>query len=194
MLLFSTNTQAPQRGALLQKTREFGAAVATHLVFFDLEIGQISDEIYADLIDSAPLAPYRHYIKHQRQLATHNLSESEEKILVETASTRGRALGRLFTEIHGRAKYRLTRDVRRSAAKSLTKDLKRNAHTCTFIYNTLLHEKDVLDRLRHYPIPESNRHLQNELSYISSTQSPMYVLPTTISSPTIIVSKATCSK
>ena len=38
MLLFSTNTQDPQRGALLQKTREFGAAVATLLVFFDLGI------------------------------------------------------------------------------------------------------------------------------------------------------------
>ena len=185
MLLFSTNTQDPQRGALLQKTREFGAAVATLLVFFDLEISQISAEVYAALIDDKSLTAYRHYIEHQRQLASHNLSEAEEKILVETASTRGQALGRLFTEIHGRAKYRLTREgntrditqqellpllyspernLRRSAAESLTNGLKCNAHTCTFIYNTLLHEKDVLDRLRHYPAPESSRHLQNELS------------------------------
>ena len=82
MLLFSTNTQDPQRGALLQKTREFGAAVATMLVFFDLEISQISAEVYAALIDDKSLTAYRHYIEHQRQLASHNLSEAEEKILV----------------------------------------------------------------------------------------------------------------
>ena len=41
MLLFATHTQDPQRGALLQQSREFGSAMATHLVFFDLEIGQI---------------------------------------------------------------------------------------------------------------------------------------------------------
>jgi len=185
MLLFSTNTQDPQRGALLQKTREFGASVATHLIFFDLEISQIPDATYAAIVDHDELAPYRHYLEHQRALATHNLSEKEEKILVETASSRGQAFARLFTEIHGRAKYRLThegqtkditqqellpllyspeRDLRRSAASALTKGLRCNAHSGTFIYNTLLHEKDVLDRLRSYPTPESSRHLQNELS------------------------------
>jgi oligoendopeptidase F len=50
MLLFATNTQDPERGALLQKTREFGSAIATHLVFFDLEIGQIPAETYDALI------------------------------------------------------------------------------------------------------------------------------------------------
>ena len=185
MLLFATNTQDPERGALLQKTREFGSVIATHLVFFDLEIGQIPTATYDALITAAVLEPYRHYLDHQRLLAAHNLSEPEEKILVETATTRGQAFGRLFTETHGRAKYCLDRDgkrqeltqsellpllysperpLRRTAAQALTKGLKRNAHICTFIYNTLLHEKDVLDRLRHYQRPEAGRHLHNELS------------------------------
>ena len=56
------------------------------------------------------------------------------------------------------------RQLRKTAAQALTKGLKRNAHVCTFIYNTLLHEKDVLDRLRHYKRPEAGRHLHNELS------------------------------
>jgi len=185
MLLFATNTQDPERGALLQKTREFGSAIATHLVFFDLEIGQIPAETYDALIDSEILEPYRHYLDHQRLLAAHNLTEPEEKILVETTTSRGQAFGRLFTETHGRAKYCLSRhgesqeltqsellpllynpdrELRRTAAEALTKGLKRNAHVCTFIYNTLLHEKDVLDRLRHYERPEASRHLHNELS------------------------------
>ena len=185
MLLFATNTQDPERGALFQKTREFGSAIATHLVFFDLEIGQIPAETYDALIGDDALDSYRHYLDHLRLLSVHNLSESEEKILVETATSRGQAFGRLFTETHGRAKYRLNRNgqrqeltqsellpllhnpdrqLRKTAAQALTKGLKRNAHVCTFIYNTLLHEKDVLDRLRHYKRPEAGRHLHNELS------------------------------
>lgn len=185
MLLYATNTNDPQRGALLQKTREFGSAVATHLVFFDLEIGQIPQATYETIAQDDALSPYRHYLDYQRQLAAHNLSEAEEKILVETANTRGSAFGRLFTEVHGRTKYTIERDgetqeltqseilpllyspnreLRRTAASSITTTLRDNAPTCTFIYNTLLHEKDVLDRLRHFSQPEDSRHLANELN------------------------------
>ncbi len=185
MLLYSTNTNDPQRGALLQKTREFGSAVATHLVFFDIEIGQIPQDTYDAIAQDGVLEPYRHYLDHQRQLAAHNLSEAEEKILVETANTRGSAFGRLFTEVHGRTRYAIERDgetqeltqseilpllynpdrdVRRRAAASISATLRDNAPTCTFIYNTLLHEKDVLDRLRHFEQPEDSRHLANELN------------------------------
>ncbi|MEW6751975.1 MAG: M3 family oligoendopeptidase [Candidatus Latescibacterota bacterium] len=185
MLLFSTDTRDPRRGALLQKTREFGSHVATHLVFFDLEIGRIPDATYEALIGQPELAPYRHYVEHQRRLAAHNLSQPEERILVETANARGQAFSRLFTEVHGRTQYTVEREgesqqlnqqqllallyspdrrLREAASRSLTEGLKRNAHVCTFIYNTLLHEKDVLDRLRRYPTPEAGRHLDNELS------------------------------
>ena len=185
MLLFSTDTRDPQRSALLQETREFGSAVATHLVFFDLEIGQIPQATYDAIIGTEELAAYRHYLDHQRRLAVHNLSEPEEKILVETASARGQAFSRLFTEVHGRSKFKMEREgetqeinqqqllslffnpdrqVRRAASQSLTQGLRQNAHVCTFVYNTLLHEKDVLDRLRAYPIPEASRHLDNELT------------------------------
>lgn len=183
-LLFSTNTQDPARGALLQKSREFGSAVGIHLVFFDLEIGQIPAATYEKVSQNPELAPYRHYLDHQRKLAVHNLSEPEEKILVETANVRGQAFSRLSTEINTRTRYRVEREgqvqemtqsqvlallhdadrsVRQAAAESVTAALKHNAHLSTFIYNTLLHEKDVLDRLRHYESPAASRHLDNEL-------------------------------
>ncbi|MBI93497.1 MAG: oligoendopeptidase, partial [Gemmatimonadaceae bacterium] len=59
-LLYSTDTSDTARGALLQKSREFGSAVSTHLVFFDLEIGQIPDVVWAAICDDPRLAPYRH--------------------------------------------------------------------------------------------------------------------------------------
>ena len=124
-------------------------------------------------------------LDHQRCLAAHNLSEPEERILVETSNSRGRAFARLATEINGRTKfdidlngvveektqseilsllYESNRKLREKAAASITRSLRNNAHACTFIYNTLLHEKDVLDRLRSYESPEASRHLDNELA------------------------------
>ena len=185
-LIYSTDTGDSARGALLQKTREFGSEIATLLIFFDLEIGRIPAATYDAIIGSAELAAYRHYIDHERRLAEHNLTEPEEKILVETANARGRAFGRLATEVNSRTVFRIDldgegeqektqseilallydpdRDLRRKAAASVTRGISGNAHVCTYIYNTLLHEKDVLDRLRSYPSPEDSRHLSNELA------------------------------
>ena len=179
-LLFSTDTADAQRGALLQRTREIGSAAATHLIFFDLEIGQIPQETFDRIIDDPQLAPYRHYLEHERALAAHHLSEPEEKILEETANTRGRAFGRLFTEITSRQTFRMDdkeltqsellvnfynpdRETRKAAAVALTDTLREDAHVLTFIFNTLLHEKQILDGLRGYPSPEASRHLDNEV-------------------------------
>ena len=183
-MLFATDTQNAQRGALVQRTQEFGSAVATHLVFFDLEIGHIPQATYDKIAASQELAPYRHYLDHERELAAHNLTEPEEKILVETSNVRGGAFGRLFTEIHGRAKFRLERDgeveqltqsqiiahlhspdrqLRQQAAASISATMDELGHLGTFIYNTLLHEKDIIDRLRGFPGAETSRHLANEL-------------------------------
>ena len=198
-LHYSTDTTDTARGALLQKTREFGSSVSIHLVFFDLEIGQIPVEVYAGIVADAELAPYRHYLEHERVLAAHNLSEPEERILVETSNSRGSAFARLATEVNARARFTITldehtsekhtpeqhtpeqhtsektqseilvllydadRDVRRKAAASVSAGLQVSSHVGTYIYNTLLHEKHVLDRLRRYDHPEASRHLANEL-------------------------------
>lgn len=186
-LLYSTDATDARHGALLQKTREFDSTIVTHLVFFDLEIGLIPGAVYDAMVaDDESLAPYRHYLDHQRQLAAHNLSEPEEKILVETANSRGRAFARLATEVNTRTRFTIqldgkdkqektqseilpllydaSRETRRRAAASISKGLEANRHVGTFIYNTLLHEKDVLDRLRAYDSPEQSRHLNNELT------------------------------
>jgi len=183
-LQFTTDTQDPRRGALLQKTREAASAMGTHLVFFDLEIGRIPDETFAALREAETLASYRHYLDHERRLARHHLSEPEEKILVETANARGPAFGRLFSEVTARTRfpfehggktealtqsqvlaklYDPDRAVRQAAASAVTDGVRGNAHVNTFIYNTLMHEKDVLDRLRGFERPEAARHLSNEV-------------------------------
>lgn len=109
-LHYSTDTVDAARGALLQSTREFGSQVSTHLVFFDLELGQIPPAVYDQVASDPLLASYRHYLDHERQMAAHNLSEPEERVLVETANSRGRAFARLATEVNSRTRYHIELD------------------------------------------------------------------------------------
>lgn len=180
-LHFSTDTADPARAALMQRAREASSAASTHLIFFDLEIGEIPQGTYDAVIDDPALAEYRHYVEHERRLAEHRLTEAEEKILEETANTGGRAFGRLFVEVSSRRKYayedeELTqsvlmakfhdpdRDVRRKAAEALTAGVEADSHVLNYIYNTLLHEKQTKDRLRGFDTPEASRHLDNEVA------------------------------
>jgi oligoendopeptidase F len=180
-LHYSTDTADTDRAALLQRAREASSAASTHLIFFDLEIGEIPQDTYDTIIDDPALGEYRHYVEHERRLAEHRLTEPEEKILEETANTGGRAFGRLFVEVSSRRKYdydgeELTqsvllakfhdpdRETRRKAAESLTAGVAGDSHVLNYIYNTLLHEKQTKDRLRGFDTPEASRHLGNEVT------------------------------
>jgi len=183
-LLFSTNTKDAQRGALMQKVSEVSSTIQTHLVFFDIEMGQMPQSTFDQVIQAEELKIYQHYLQQVRDQAKHNLTEPEEKILVETSNSRGPAFSRLFTEVTSRTDFEIERDgevqtftqgevlamfhdpnreLREKAAASVTDGVKENAHVVTFIYNTLIQEKAVLDRLRGLEHPESARHLDNEI-------------------------------
>lgn len=183
-LHYSTDTSDSARGALTQKVREMGSQISTHLIFFDLELARHSPEAYDRLLEGSELDKYRHYLEQQQALAKHYLSEPEEMVLEETANCRGRAFRRLFTEVTSRMKFAFQlegetssltqsellaysydpdRNLRRQASESLAAELQNNSHVLTFIQNTLLHEKQISDRMRKFEHPESDRHLSNEL-------------------------------
>ena len=183
-LHYSTKTTDPARGALLQKVREKSSRVSTKLIFFDLELGKVPQETFSNYLKSDVLSSYRHYLTVQREYAKYHLSQAEETVLEETANCRGRAFRRLFTETVSRMKFELeidgetktltqsellaynynpVRALREKASESLAETLEQNVPTLTFIMNTLLAEKEVMDRLRGHNRPESSRHLDNEL-------------------------------
>ena len=76
-LLFSTDTTNTKHSALLQRTREVSSVASSHQLFFDLEIGKIPDKVFDQIINSPQLDSYRHYLKHQREVIKHRLSEAE---------------------------------------------------------------------------------------------------------------------
>lgn len=179
-LLFTTNTSDPAYGAFLQKMREHGTELSLPTLFFDLELAAAPSEIIDPLRDSPEVAPYKHYVDTVRLYRDHMLSETEERLLEETANTGARAFRRMFSEITSNSVFHLNgeelnqseilsklydadREVRRSAAEAFTAGLQNNLPSIMFISNTLLQDKSVKDRLRHYTYPEQSRHMANEL-------------------------------
>jgi oligoendopeptidase F len=188
-LLFAADTATPRHGALLQHVQERGTAIHNELLFFELEWVAV-DPARADALLSDPaLARRRHYLAAARRYRPHVLSEPEEKLLAETANTGRNAFSRLFDELLAAMTFRVRdeegneeslseeevlarlyeprRERRRAAAQALSEGLRANSRVLAFIFNTLVQDKSVQDRLRSYPSPMASRHLANEIEAAS---------------------------
>jgi len=180
-LRFSTDTADPERGALLQRVQERGTELETKLLFFELEWAAVEDAPADALLTSDELAFAAHHLRSARRYRPHLLSEPEEKILAEKAISSQAAWGRLFGELTSTLNVPLDgeevklelalsrlqspeREVRRVAAEAVSTALEPGIRTRSFIYNTLVHDKAVEDRLRHYPHWLASRNLSNEAS------------------------------
>jgi oligoendopeptidase F len=183
MLRFSTDTADPARGALLQRVEEASTVLETKLLFFELEWAALDDERAEELLAGEGLEFCRHYLRMARRYKPHLLTEPEEKILTEKGLTGRSAWSRLFAEVTSAVRISLPdsdeevalevalsrlqepdRDVRRAAAEAVTAGLAPGLRTRGFIFNTLLQDKAVDDRLRAYPNWLRARNLANEAS------------------------------
>ncbi len=182
-LRFAVDTADPAIGALLQHVQERGTAIQTTLLFFELEWAALDDERAEALLADPGLAFCAHHLRSERRYRPYLLSEPEEKILNEKAISARSAWTRLFAELMSslevsvpgedaavsleQALARLSgpdREQRRAAAEAVTEALQPGIRTRASIYNTLLHDKAVDDRLRGYPHWLAARNLANEAS------------------------------
>lgn len=179
-LLWSTSTDNPAYGALLQRATERGSRLGQKLVFVELEWANVSDKKAATLMKNPALAHYHHWLETVRRTRPYLLSEPEEKLLAEKAITGREAWTRFFAEVLSAARfefdgemlpeqvvlsklYDADRDVRRRAAGSMTAGLKSILQTTTYVFNTILADKTSDDMLRKYPTWISARNLANEV-------------------------------
>jgi oligoendopeptidase F len=182
-LRFSTDTADPRNGALLARVQEKGTAIETTLLFFELEWAALDDDRAEALLAADGLEQSRHHLRTARRYRPHLLSEAEEKLMAEKAMTGRDAWSRLFSELTSAievaqageeepvaldvALSRLQhpdRDVRQSTAVAVTEALRPGLRTRAYIFNQILQDKAVDDRLRRYPTWLSARNLANEAS------------------------------
>lgn len=183
-LEFAADTSNPKHGAFLKFIQEKSTEIRRHLIFFELEWIALPDEMANRLIEDDVLSHYSHFLKQERRYKPHKLGEPEEKILDEKANTGSRAFIRLFDEVINNIRFKVRvdgkikhltetetlallydtrRDLRRAAAKGLTRGLRENIHVLTYIFNTLVEDHSIDDRLRNYDDPMASRHLDNEI-------------------------------
>jgi oligoendopeptidase F len=180
-LLHSQNTQDHAAGRLLARVREAGAERGRHLVFFQLELAQIPAEQVERLSADAEASRYRHTIEQARKFRPHQLSELEERVLTDFSPVGNSAWTRLFEELSAGIRVDMDgrqlpleealvllrepdRAVRRAASGAVTQALGRDIRTRSYIFNVILQEKAIEDRLRHFPTWISSRNLANETS------------------------------
>jgi oligoendopeptidase F len=169
------------RGALVQRIRERNTQIETELLFFELEWGEVDDEVAERLLADPALERYAQVLRSQRRYKPHQLSEPEEKISAEKSITGVSAWGRFFNELLSdlRVSYdgaelsldealsRLSRETsqeeRGRVAEAVTETLRPGVRTRGYVLNTILNERAIEDRLRGYDSWISARNLANEI-------------------------------
>ncbi|HEX3617553.1 MAG TPA: M3 family oligoendopeptidase [Solirubrobacteraceae bacterium] len=182
MLRFTTDSADPARGALLQKVQERGTTLETQLLFFELEWAELDDERAESLLTSgSDLEFCAHHLRSARRYRPHLLSEAEEKVMAEKSLTSSASWARLYGEQLSAIRVALgdqevpldialsnllspDHELREQTAQAVSTALEPGLRTRGFIYNTLVYDKSVDDRLRHYPHWLAGRNLANEAS------------------------------
>jgi oligoendopeptidase F len=182
-LRFAADTENPAHGALMQMVSERGTAIQTKLLFFELEWAELDDGLAEELLATEGLDFCRHYLRMERRYRPHLLSKPEEKIATELSVTGRAAWNRLFDELTSAIRVDLEgeeepvpldialsrlfdpdRKVRKATAEAVTAALEPGLRTRGYLFNTLLHDKAIKDRLRSYPHWLASRNLSNEAS------------------------------
>jgi oligoendopeptidase F len=185
MLAFSTATDDPGRGAAMAAAQERSTAIGTKLIFFDLEWAAADDDHVATVLADPRLDFCRHHLDNLRLSRPYLLSEAEETVLAEKSQTGFAAWTRLFDELTSAITLDLPdelggsgvplmqglgmmqhpdRTVRQQLASAVTAGLEPGLRTRAYLFNTLLLDKSIDDRLRGYPSWISSRNLANEAS------------------------------
>jgi oligoendopeptidase F len=179
-LTYAGDQSDPEIGRFCQTIQERVNAIATHTLFFTLEINRLSDGDIAAKLTAPETARYAAWLRELRVFRPHQLDDIVEKLLHEKHVTGRAAWTRLFDEtmaglrfpVRGRAltsaaALHLLSDgdggLRRDAAQSISTVLGANLKTFALITNTLAKDKEIEDKWRRYALPISARNLSNRV-------------------------------
>lgn len=184
-LLKTTDSVTPEHGALEQKTQTIYTELYNQIIFFELELLQLSEEALQKLADAEELSNYRHFLLNLLKTKPHRLPEREEQIMNDLSLTGNGAFTRLFDEELSQKKFpvlvmgkteewpeekvlnmlqNVDRNTRKAGAQALTSGLREDLRRLTYIFNVLGEDKRIHDRYQKFETPEASRHLANEVT------------------------------
>ncbi len=153
----------------------------TPLVFYSLEFNRLEDDHLAGLLaKNADLARYKPVFDRMRAMKPHQLSDELEKFLHDQSTVGSAAWNRLFDETMAALEFEVDgealnleatlnllteqdRAKREAATHALAQVFNDNIKLFARVHNTLAKEKEIEDRWRKMPTPQTGRHLSNHV-------------------------------
>jgi len=180
-LRYYQNTTDAERAKFHSDCQDQITRFTTPLVFFTLEINRLDDaKLDALFAGNADLARYQPIFERLRAMRPYQLSDELEKFLHDQSVVGATAWNKLFDEtiaglmfdVGGEALSMegtlnlLTdpdRAKREAAARELARVFGDNVKLFARVHNTLAKEKEIEDRWRNMPTPQTGRHLANQV-------------------------------
>ncbi|MBT8459901.1 MAG: M3 family oligoendopeptidase, partial [Boseongicola sp.] len=174
-------TTDAERAKALSDAQDKITTFTTPLVFFSLELNRIDDGALDGLFaENADLARYKPIFDRMRTMRPYQLSDELEKFLHDQSTVGSAAWNRLFDETIAGLEFQIgdetrgleatlndltdqNRDTREAAAREVARVFGENVKLFARVHNTLAKEKEIEDRWRGMPTPQTGRHLSNHV-------------------------------
>ena len=180
-LRYYQNTTDAERAKFMSDCQDRVTAHTTPLVFFSLEVNRLDDEALDAMLARSPgLAHYRRMFERLRAMRPYQLSDELEKFLHDHSVVGAAAWNKLFDETVAGLEFTIDgetlnleatlnllteqqRDRREAAARELARVFGTSIKLFARVHNTLTKEKEIEDRWRGMPSPQTARHLSNDV-------------------------------
>ena len=182
-LRYYQNTMDSERAKFMADAQDKVTDYTTALVFFSLEFNRLDEEHLARLmVANADLARYRPVFDRLRAMRPYQLSDELEKFLHDQSTVGAAAWNRLFDETMAGLMFDVAgeeeplnlestlnlltdadRTKREAAARALAAVFDKTIKLFARVHNTLAKEKEISDRWRKMPTPQTGRHLSNHV-------------------------------
>lgn len=179
-LRYYQNTVDGARAKFLSDAQDRITGYTTPLVFFSLEFNRIDDTTYEAVFADPAVARYKPVFDRMRAMKPYQLSDELEKFLHDQSVVGAAAWNRLFDETTAALTFEVEgetlnleatttlmtdhdRPKREAAAHALAKVFTDNIKIFSRVHNTLAKEKEIEDRWRKMPTPQTGRHLSNDV-------------------------------
>jgi oligoendopeptidase F len=182
-LRYYQNTMDSDRAKFMADAQDQVTDFTTSLVFFTLEFNRLDDVHLSGLLAAnADLARYKPVFDRMRAMRPYQLSDELEKFLHDESVVGASAWNRLFDETMAGLMFKVAgqdedlnleatlnlltdpdRSNREAAARALAAVFDKNIKLFARVHNTLAKEKEIHDRWRKMPTPQTGRHLSNHV-------------------------------
>ncbi len=182
-LRYYQNTVDAGRAKFMSDCQDKVTDFTTPLVFFSLEFNRIEDAAYQKLFSAnADIARYKPVFDRMRAMRPYQLSDELEKFLHDNSVVGASAWNKLFDETMAGLEFTVAgeaepmsleavlnllseqdRDRREAGARALAQVFGDNVKLFARVHNTLAKEKEIEDRWRKMPTPQTARHLSNHV-------------------------------